>query len=148
MAPITLEHKGILRILDANINRAKEGLRVVEDIARFIAHDNALRIRLRRLRHQLDVILQIKALRNAIAARNSNRDLGRPTDILELSRARVTDVLYSNLARVKESLRVIEEFSKLIAPSAVAQAKEIRYRLYALEKEVLMRYGFKRIRKK
>ena len=42
-----------LRIIDANLNRAAEGLRVLEDIARLGLNDASLSERLKTLRHEL-----------------------------------------------------------------------------------------------
>lgn len=41
------------RILDANLNRAREALRVMEDIARFALNDAALSGELKAIRHDL-----------------------------------------------------------------------------------------------
>jgi len=128
---------GILRLLDANYNRSKEGLRVIEDIFRFILNNNALRKKIRSLRHCLDRQIQKEMLRDAIKARESERDLGKKIDYLELNRKNLNDILYANFQRVKESLRVLEEFSKLIAPRYTSGIKKMRYNLYTLEKKTI-----------
>ena len=69
--------KGILRVIDANFNRCKEGLRVVEDIFRFILKQDSLRKILRKLRHCLDEITQEEILKKAILSRNSKKTLAR-----------------------------------------------------------------------
>lgn len=132
--------KGILRVIDANFNRAKEGLRVVEDIFRFILEDNTLRKKTRNVRHSLDVITQEKILKRAILSRDSKSDIGKRIDKLELKRSDASDLLYINLQRVKESLRVLEEFFKIVIPKKVPKIKTIRYEIYALEKKVLKKW--------
>lgn len=130
-----LESKGILRIVDANFNRCKEGLRVVEDIFRFILVNDVLRRKVRRIRHALDSIIQEKLLKDALLCRDSKNDPGKFTDSLEFNRKDANNILYINLQRVKESLRVLEEFFKLIAPRKVALIKKVRYQIYTIEKE-------------
>ena len=132
--------KGVLRVIDANFNRCKEGLRVVEDIFRFILKEDSLRKISRRLRHCLDKIAQEEILKQAILSRNSTKDLGKKCDALEIKRKDVNNLLYINLQRVKESLRVLEEFFKLIIPQGVARIKKIRYEIYELEKKILKKW--------
>ncbi len=132
--------KGVLRVIDANFNRCKEGLRVIEDIFRFILKHDSLRKILRKLRHSLDEIAQEEILKKAILSRNSKKDLGKECDSLELKRKNVNSLLYANFQRVKESLRVLEEFFKLILPQRVPKIKEIRYEIYELEKKILKKW--------
>jgi len=132
--------KGVLRVIDANFNRCKEGLRVTEDIFRFILEHDSLRKILRKLRHSLDEIAQEEILKKAILKRNSKKDLGKECDSLEIKRKDVNNLLYANLQRVKESLRVLEEFFKLILPRRVPKIKEIRYEIYELEKKILKKW--------
>jgi thiamine-phosphate pyrophosphorylase len=131
--------KGILRILDANFNRCKEGLRVAEDIFRFILQDDKLRRKIRHLRHSLDFITREKFFKDTILSRDSKKDLGKNVDYLEIKRESCLDVLYVNLQRAKESLRVIEEFFKIISPKKVKNIKKARYELYTLEKNIVWR---------
>ena len=131
--------KRLLRIIDANFNRCKEGLRVVEDIFRFVFEDDAMRIKIRSIRHSLDAIARQNIIRKAILQRNSKSDLGRRTDFLEIKHRTCVDILYSNLQRAKESLRVLEESFKLISPNRVWRIKRIRYNLYSLEKDIYVR---------
>ena len=128
---------GVLRIIDVNFNRSKEGLRVIEDIFRFILENDALRKKTRRLRHSLDKVSKEKILKDAILSRDSKNDLGRHTDYLEIKRDNADNIIYINFQRVKESLRVLEEFFKLIIPQRVSNIKKIRYEIYTLEKETL-----------
>lgn len=132
--------KGILRVIDANFNRCKEGLRVTEDIFRFILKQNSLREALRRLRHCLDTVAQEKILKKAILSRDSREDPGKRCDAFEIKRKDVNSILYANLQRVKESLRVLEEFFKLIIPQRVPKIKKIRYEIYELEKKILKKW--------
>lgn len=132
-----MHNKRILRVLDANFNRLKEALRVVEDIFRFVFEDDELRKKARKLRHSLDTVVKDKIFKAAIFERNSVSDLGKKTDILELNRKDSLDILFINLQRAKESARVLEEFFKIVTPSNVSLLKKMRYDIYNLEKEAL-----------
>jgi len=127
----------VLCIIDANYNRAKEGFRVVEDIFRFVHNDRALMYLAKRLRHRLTAVLSKEVVCRAIVERDSPRDPGRTVDPLEMERASVRDILSANLQRVKESLRVLEEFFKLIDARQVKAFKKLRYETYELEKKII-----------
>lgn len=131
----------ICRIIDANINRAGEGLRVCEEINRFILNNRALSSGFKTLRHDLNNI----ALRNLpsrhllLRERDSVKDVGRTLYASELKRQNVEDIFFASFSRVKESVRVLEEFSKLISAETALKLKGIRYRLYELEKKAIER---------
>jgi len=129
---------GALRVIDANFNRAKEGLRVIEDILRFIITDETSRKTARHIRHKLTEIIADRSLNHAIKERDPLGDPGKKTDRLEMKRASISDLAYANLQRAKESLRVLEEFYKLISPQKVAALKRLRYRTYFLEKRMIL----------
>ena len=130
------QSKKLLRIIDANYNRAKEGMRVVEDIFRFVQEDDVLRRAARSIRHGLNKYVNGKLLFDAVQTRDSRLDLGRKTDVLELSRKDIHSVLAANLQRAKEALRVLEECLKIISPKQVAGIKRLRYKLYDIEKQI------------
>lgn len=135
-----LSGKGVLRAIDANFNRSKEGLRVIEDIFRFITVNDRLRRRIRKLRHQLDKITSEKILTTAILTRDAKKDIGREVDSLEAKRSNVGNILYANLQRVKESLRVLEEFLKLATLQSAVKIKKMRYEIYTIEKEIIKKW--------
>ena len=124
----------MLRVVDANFNRSKEALRVVEDIFRFVLENDKLRKEARALRHALDKITVSKIFKEAVLSRDSESDLGKKTDVLEFDRKTIDDILYANLQRAKESVRVLEEFFKIISAPQVKLLKKIRYDIYSLEK--------------
>lgn len=135
-----IPHK-IFRVIDANINRCKEGLRVTEDIFRFVLEDDALRRELRGIRHALDKIKANKKTREEmLAARDSLNDRGMPLDGLEVRRKNVSDLFYVNIQRVKESLRVLEEFLKLVDLKTVPLIKKSRYRVYEIERRAFRKW--------
>ena len=131
--------KKLLRVIDANDNRAKEGMRVVEDIFRFVEENDRLRRAARTVRHGLSKCVAGKILSAAVQTRDSRLDLGRNTDTFELARKDIPSVLAANLQRAKEALRVLEECVKIIDPAAVAGLKRLRYKLYDIEKAIASR---------
>jgi len=139
--PISLQiSNGVYRIIDANINRAKEGLRVCEEITRFILDNRNLTSEFKKMRHRTDIILKylprnIKLLKE----RESLGDVGRKIYINELKRKNYQDIFFANMQRVKESIRVLEEFTKLINKNIAIKFKRLRYDIYELEKRVAKR---------
>jgi hypothetical protein len=124
----------LYRVIDANLNRLKEGIRVIEDIARYLRNDEALASELKSLRHQG----RIDDLQNLLASRDSVNDVLRPTVASEMERSDLESVLVANYKRAQESSRVLEEMYKIVQPELSETFKNIRYRLYALEKENLL----------
>lgn len=129
----------ILSLVDANFNRCKEGLRVVEDIFRFTARDDNLRSQARKYRHAMVKLVEPSLVEEAALRRNSKKDLGRKVDSLENKRKNVWEILYKNLQRAKESLRVLEEFSKLIDKKNTSKIKNLRYQIYDFEKKIILK---------
>jgi hypothetical protein len=129
--------KRLLRILDANYNRSKEALRVIEDVFRFITEDTNITKKIRRIRHELTALfLEKKIIRPMLVERDSEKDIGRKTDKLELKRNGIDSLVYANFQRAKESLRVTEEVFKILDKKYVHKIKNLRYNCYSLEKHV------------
>jgi thiamine-phosphate pyrophosphorylase len=123
-----------LRILDASLNRATEGLRVVEDYVRFVLDDAHLTEQFKRLRHDLAAAGGTLPLPERHAVRDTQQDVGTAvTTPSEARRADAWDVCVASFERVKQSLRSLEEFGKVVAPELGAKFEAIRYRLYTLE---------------
>lgn len=131
-----LRNSNIHRIIDANLNRVKEGLRVCEEITRFILDDRKLTALFKLYRHQIDAIVKKVYLSSRLLEeRCSACDVGRKNSRSELKRAGLKDIFWANIQRVKESLRVLEEFSKLKDKQAALRFKELRYKVYEIEKK-------------
>lgn len=129
----------IARIVDANFNRAKEGLRVCEDVCRFVLSETKLTREFKDLRHKLTTSVGSLKIGELVEARNIGGDVGRASSRTELKRSGIKDIFYANAQRVKESVRVLEEIAKLVNIPVSVQMKKIRYKMYALEKEFLKR---------
>jgi len=124
------------RIIDANINRTKEGLRVCEEITRFILNNRSLTKGLKDIRHKLDSAAKNLASRDVLLKeRFSLSDIGRNICGLELKRDNLEDIFFANIQRAKESTRVLEEFAKLFNKTSALKFKEARYKLYDIEKK-------------
>lgn len=129
----------VYRIIDANINRAMEGIRVIEDILRFELDERIITSKLKNLRSDLKKTLDSTGISTSqlLKARDSKKDVG--ADLYtpgEGSRASVGEIITSSFKRVEESLRVLEESSKLLDPKFGKKFKDIRYKVYDLEKVI------------
>jgi thiamine-phosphate pyrophosphorylase len=137
---LTGERDSALRVIDANINRSAEGLRVIEDIARLVLDDQALSAELKALRHVL-VHTGAEFQRRLVGSRDAASDVGRDTEVAgEASSRDLLAVLVANSRRVQESLRVLEEMAKLSGVSDLLSSekfKQTRFRLYTVEKEMM-----------
>lgn len=128
----------IHRILDANLNRAKEGLRVCEEVVRFIIESRTLAEEFKRIRHSLDrASKKLRYAESLLKNRSSETDVGRTLNKHELERGGYADIFIANIQRVKESIRVLEEFGKLKDPKIAIGFKRIRYDVYAIEKRAM-----------
>ena len=127
----------LLRIVDANFNRAKEGLRVCEDICRFTIDNKNLTRNFKSVRHKLTEIISSLKLKTVIVARNIEGDIGKGSTVSEFKREKLFDIFIANSQRVKESVRVLEEFSKLLNKKLAQDLKSLRYKIYAYEKKVI-----------
>ena len=124
----------LLRVVDANLNRLKEGIRVIEDIARYVHNDKELSASLKHLRHQC----RIEPLEALLASRDSVNDVLRPTMQSEMNRTDLRSIMIANYKRAQESSRVLEEMYKIVDPELSERFKQIRYELYTLEKKNLL----------
>jgi len=119
-----------LRLLDANLNRLREGIRVVEDIYRYIFNNKEVSSQLKELRHKARISLYDELL----DSRDIQNDVLKHSTASEQNRTNLDSILIANFKRAQESSRVLEEFGKLINSETSENFKNIRYRLYHLEK--------------
>ena len=124
----------IYRVVDANLNRLKEGIRVVEDIMRYRDNNKELSQKLKSLRHKARINETKELLKN----RDSINDVLRPSTKSEQTRKDIESILTANFKRAQESARVLEEIFKLEDVTQSENFKTIRYELYNLEKEIIL----------
>lgn len=125
-----------LRIIDASLNRASEGLRVVEDYARFVLDDGFLSKTAKELRHELaQLAADSIPSTDRHTARDTPGDVGTAiSTISEAVRGDIWEVCVASLKRVEQALRSLEEYGKLVDPKFSAGCEGLRYRTYTLEK--------------
>jgi thiamine-phosphate pyrophosphorylase len=137
-----------LRMIDANLNRSSEGLRVLEDVARFLLNNAELGQRLKTLRHDLGQ--ETKALRvGLLSQRDAEYDVGhlyhippreKKFNVKTTSLQALLDLVTANAKRVEESLRVIEELAKLPEINSKLNStsfEQTRFALYTLERDLI-----------
>lgn len=126
----------ILRILDANLNRVREGLRVLEEHARFVLEDAALSRACKEARHEvreLTAMLPSDLVRTRDIVGDVGAGINTPT---EAARADASDVATAAAKRTQEALRVIEEYAKVVSAGAASRVERLRYLVYELELRV------------
>ena len=129
--------KAIYRILDANLDRAREGMRIIEEWCRLGLNHQPLAEECKQIRQEL-AQWHSWELRQA---RDTPGDVG--TDLShaqEENRENIQQLLQANLCRSQEALRVLEEYSKLYQPEMSAACKQLRYRVYTVESSLFNSY--------
>jgi thiamine-phosphate pyrophosphorylase len=132
------DEKQIYRVIDANLNRLREGLRVCEEYFRFIKNEKTPSQKIKELRHKckdLQVCFDEKIL---FSVRNSENDpFCDGFEAAEKTRKNAKDLLDANVKRCQEAARAIEEFAKLLENENASKiAKTVRFELYTFEKEI------------
>ena len=117
------------RIIDANLNRLREGIRVVEDIFRYIYNDKELSTKLKNLRH----ISRVENFYEILSSRDVQNDVLKESIKSEQNRDDLNSILIANFKRAQESARVLEELLKLYSIKDSENFKYIRYEIYNLE---------------
>jgi len=133
----------ILRIIDANINRAKEGLRVCEDIMRFALDGKKATSKLKSIRHSVSNIVKKSKIKQLeiIDNRDSRFDVGKNLRVKNNKKA-LFDIFIANSQRVKEALRVLEELFCILDSNTSKKFQNLRFRFYNAEKECLKKIGY------
>jgi thiamine-phosphate pyrophosphorylase len=125
----------LVRMIDACINRATEGLRVVEDFARFLLDDPHLTTLSKDLRHDLTAAMSKIPPADRLAARETRQDVGTAlTASDEYRRKDASQVVAANFQRTQQALRSLEEYCKIIDANLARRLETLRYRTYTLER--------------
>jgi thiamine-phosphate pyrophosphorylase len=129
---------GAARVMDANFNRAREALRVLEDYCRFALDDRFLTEQIKEVRHELAATSARLPSHQMLAARETLRDVGTTVSTTgEYDRATVAQVAAINFKRLQESLRSLEEYGKIFGSDLGRTLESLRYRVYTLEKAIV-----------
>lgn len=134
-----MRENGLNRMLDANLNRCREGIRVLEDVARFVLDDPGLSERIRSIRHrvwELGSSMEAELMTSRDSFGDVEKD-ARPD--FEGKRSDLVGLITANAKRTQEAARVLEELLKLRGSSLWPKFKDIRFELYEVEKEIVLR---------
>jgi thiamine-phosphate pyrophosphorylase len=127
----------VYRIIDANCNRIGDGLRILEDIARFLLNDSTLSSQLKEMRHQL--VRSITELGDGLlSSRDTENDIGPAIEVLT-AQTNISAVITANCKRIEEALRSVEELAKLPELShslASERFNKARFAVYTIEREL------------
>lgn len=127
------------RIIDANLNRAGEGLHLLEELARMMLNDSALTQQLKAIRHEVlrgDLVFN----QTLVQSRDSESDVGFDIEVGEDKQRELPIAVVANARRVQEALRIVEELAKVPGTTPQLNAdkfKKARFDLYAIEQELL-----------
>ncbi|MDN5098497.1 thiamine-phosphate pyrophosphorylase [Aliarcobacter butzleri] len=124
-----MDNNSSLRLIDANLNRLREGIRVVEDIFRYVHNNKEVATKLKNLRH----LARTENYYELLETRDVKNDVLRESIKSEQNRDNLNSILIANFKRAQESARVLEEFTKLTSIKDSENFKYIRYELYNLE---------------
>lgn len=124
-----MDNNSPLRLIDANLNRLREGIRVVEDIFRYVHNNKEVTTKLKNLRH----LARTENYYELLETRDVKNDVLRESIKSEQNRDNLNSILIANFKRAQESARVLEEFTKLTSIKDSENFKYIRYELYNLE---------------
>ncbi|MFC1764215.1 thiamine phosphate synthase [Planctomycetota bacterium] len=129
--------KAVYRIIDANFNRAREALRVMEEYCRFALNHPTLSAQAKQLRHRLcQALSQLPATR-LIACRDSERDVGAEIQVAgQLQRTQLEDCLTAGCKRLSEALRALTESIQTFDPNLAQSLERLRFAGYQLEKDI------------
>ncbi len=129
-----VEQRAIERLLDANLDRAREGLRVIEDWCRFGLARPDLVSRTKDFRQRLGRCHQASF---KLARHTATDPAAGMAHGAQAERQGAAAVVAANCGRVQEALRVLEEFGRGLPGPLAGEAAAIRYGLYDLEVDVL-----------
>ncbi len=132
-------NQNVAQLIDANLDRAREGLRAIEDWCRFGLKEKEKVITIKNWRH----LLSQQHLEIYKRARSASNDKGAGLNHpAQEMRDNPKEIVAANFGRVQEALRVIEEFSRLSNPDLSKLSSEIRYLAYDLELNIIKSCDF------
>lgn len=143
--------RAVYRIIDANFNRGREAIRVIEEFCRFALNSSPLAARAKQLRHELSAAMGKLDGGRLIASRDTVGDVGVGQRVEEqLVRGQLKDSFTAGCKRLAEALRVLSEMTQALNPAVAEKLEKLRYTAYTLEKDIFLfseAFGkFKRVR--
>jgi thiamine-phosphate pyrophosphorylase len=138
--------RAVYRIIDANFNRGREALRVIEEFCRFALNSASLTARAKQLRHELSAAVAQLDGAKLIASRDTAGDVGRGSKVdKQMLRQDLNDCFTAACKRLTEALRSLAEMTQIVQPSVAENIEKLRFEAYRLEKDIVI---FSRTRKK
>ena len=134
--------QAIYRILDANLDRAREGLRIIEEWCRLGLNHQPLAEECKQIRQELAQWHSWELRQARDTPGDVGTDLSHPQEEVRES---INQLLQANLCRSQEALRVLEEYSKLYEPKMAAACKQLRYRVYTIESNLFNSYRLQQL---
>jgi thiamine-phosphate pyrophosphorylase len=129
--------RAVLRIIDANFNRAREAARVIEEYCRFWLNCEGLSARAKSLRHRLSALVGRLDKAALICSRDSEGDVGRGMVVDgQLDRRNLVDCFTAATKRLTEALRALAEMTRIVEPSLSEEFERLRFEAYTLEKDI------------
>ena len=143
--------RAVYRIIDANFNRGREAIRVVEDFCRFALNSASLTERAKQLRHELSAAIDELNAGRLIASRDTLGDVGVGKTVdKQIQRTDLRSSFTAGCKRLTEALRTLTEVTQAINPAVAETIEKLRYDAYTLEKDIILFSGpaekFKRVR--
>jgi len=130
-------NRAVYRIVDANFNRGREGLRIAEEFCRFALDNESLASRCKQIRHQLSSIVGKLDTQKLIGARDTENDIGCGMEVAgQMKRDSLEDCVTAGFARTTEALRAIAEAISTIDGKFGGEFEKLRYECYILEKDI------------
>ena len=141
----------VYRIIDANFNRAREAIRVIEDFCRFALNSHLLAERAKQLRHELSAAIDKLDAGRLISSRDTLGDVGIGSKVdKQLQRTDLYNCFTAGCKRLTEALRTLSETTQTLNPSISETIQKLRYAAYTLEKDIVLFSSaaekFKRVR--
>jgi thiamine-phosphate pyrophosphorylase len=131
--------RGVYRIIDANFNRARESLRVIEEYCRFSLDSQSLTERAKQLRHELSSAVDRVGMAQLISSRDTLGDVGVGISVdKQLQRSNLDSCFTASCKRLTEAARVLAETVQTFNPLEAAKIEKLRYSAYTLEKDIFL----------
>jgi len=143
--------RAVYRIIDANFNRGREAIRVIEDFCRFALNSASLTERAKQLRHELSAAIDKLDAGRLIAGRDTLGDVGVGKTVdKQLQRTDLRSSFTAGCKRLTEALRTLTEVTQTIDSGVASTIEKLRYDAYTLEKDIILfsepSEKFKRVR--
>jgi thiamine-phosphate pyrophosphorylase len=131
--------RAVYRIIDANFNRAREGVRIIEEFCRFALNCGPLAERAKQFRHELSSAIDKLDAGRLISSRDTLGDVGTGKTVdKQLRRDNLSDCFTAACKRLTEALRTLEEMTQTLNRPVAETIEKLRYKAYTLEKDIVL----------